>query len=84
MEKLLYSIYQGSCASPMGRALLHQLILTELGEAFDWISLLPVDGETTYTRLGGSFVDDTTTGATDDNHSLEPIPSSVIEITQEK
>jgi hypothetical protein len=29
-------------------------------------------------------VDDTTTGATDDNHNLEPIPSSVSGLTQEE
>jgi hypothetical protein len=29
-------------------------------------------------------VDDTTTGATYDNHHLEPIPASVSELTQEE
>jgi hypothetical protein len=43
-----------------------------------------VDGTTTDTRPGDSFVDDTTTGATDDNHNLEPIPSSVRALTQEE
>jgi hypothetical protein len=33
---------------------------------------------------GDSFVDDTTTGATDDNRHLKPIPSSVSEFTQEE
>jgi hypothetical protein len=43
-----------------------------------------VDGTTTDTHPGDSFVDDTTTGATDDNHNLKPIPSSVCGITQEE
>jgi hypothetical protein len=43
-----------------------------------------IDGTTTDTHPGDSFVDDTTTGATDDNHNLEPIPSSVRGLTQEE
>jgi hypothetical protein len=43
-----------------------------------------VDGITTDTRPGDSFVDDTTTGPTYDNHNLEPIPSSVCGFTQEE
>jgi hypothetical protein len=58
--------------------------LTALGEEFDCISLVSVDGKTTYTRPGDSFVDDTTTGATDDNHNFEPISSLVRGITQEE
>jgi hypothetical protein len=38
----------------------------------------------TDTHPGDSFVDDMTTGATDDDHHLEPIPSSVSEFTQEE
>jgi hypothetical protein len=58
--------------------------LTALGEEFDCISLVSVDGITTDTCHGDSFVDDTTTGATDDNHNLEPIPSTVRGLTQEE
>jgi hypothetical protein len=65
-------------------ALLNQLLLTALGEEFDCISLVSVDGRTTYTHPGDSFVDDTTTGATDDNHNLDPIPSTVRGLTQEE
>jgi hypothetical protein len=43
-----------------------------------------VEGTTTDTCSGESFVDDTNTGATDDNHNLEPIPSSVWGLTQEE
>jgi hypothetical protein len=43
-----------------------------------------VDGTPTDTRPGESFVDDTTTGATDDNQNLKPIPSSVRGLTQEE
>jgi hypothetical protein len=71
MDKLLYGIDQGICSSPIVWALLNQLLMA-LGEEFDCISLVSVDGITTDTRPGDSFVDDTTTGATDDNHNLEP------------
>jgi hypothetical protein len=84
MYKLLYGIGQGSCSSPIMWALLNQLLLKSLREDFDCISLVFVDGETTDTRPGDSFVDDRTTVATDDNHNLESIPSSVIELTQEE
>jgi hypothetical protein len=84
LEKLLYGIIQGSCSSPIVCALLNQLLLTALGEEFDCISLVSFDSKTTDTRPGDSFVDDTTTGATYDNHNLEPIPSSVSGLTQEE
>jgi hypothetical protein len=74
--KLIYGIGQGSCSSPIVWALLNQLILTALGEEFDCISRVFVDGKMTDTRPGDSFLDDITTGATDDNHNLEQIPSS--------
>jgi hypothetical protein len=81
MEKMLYGIGQGSCSSPIVWALLNQLLLTTLGKEFDCISLISVDGRTTDTRPGDSFVDDTTTGATDNNHNLDPIPSTVHGLT---
>jgi hypothetical protein len=43
-----------------------------------------VDGTTTDTRPEDSLVDDTTTCATDDNHNLETIASSVPGLTQEE
>jgi hypothetical protein len=43
-----------------------------------------VDGITPDTHPGALLVDDTTTGATDDNHNLEPIPFSVRGLTQEE
>jgi hypothetical protein len=84
MDKLLYRIGQGSCSSPIVWALLNQLLLKALGKEFDCISLVSVDGRTTDTRPGDSFVDDTTTGATDDSHNLEPLPSSVRRLTKEE
>jgi hypothetical protein len=59
-------------------ALLNQLLMTALGKELDCISLVSVDGRTTDTRPGDSFVDDTTTGTTDDNHNhnLDPIQSN--------
>jgi hypothetical protein len=76
-DKLLYGIGQGSCSSPIVWALLNQLLLMAPGEEFDCISLVSVDGRTTDTHPGDSFVDDTTTGATYDNHNLYPISSAV-------
>jgi hypothetical protein len=84
MDKLLYGINQGSCSSPIVWALLNQLLLTALGKEFDCISLVFVDGIRTETRSGDSFVDDTTTCATDDNHNLEQISSTARGLTQEK
>jgi hypothetical protein len=84
MDKLLYGIGQGSFSSPIMWALLNQLLLKALGEEFDCISLVSVDGITTDTRPGDSLVDDTNTGATYDNHNLAPIPSTVRGLTQEE
>jgi hypothetical protein len=84
MDKLLYGICQGSCSSLIVWALRNQLLLKALGKEFDCISMVSVDGKTTDTCPGDSFVDDTTTGATDDNHNLDPIPSSVRGLTQEE
>jgi hypothetical protein len=84
MDKLLNGIGQGSCSSPTIWPLLNQLLLTTLGEEFDCISLVSVDGITTGTHPRESCVDDTTKGATDDNHNLKPIPSSARGITQEE
>jgi hypothetical protein len=84
MDKLLYGIGQDSCSSTIVWSLLNQLLSMALGEEFDCISLVSVDSITTDTRPGDSFVDDTTTGAADYNHNLEPIPSSVCGLTQEE
>jgi hypothetical protein len=83
MNKLLYGIGQGSCSSPIVWALLNQLLLTALGEEFDCISLVSVNGITTDTRPGDLFVDDRTTCATYDSYNLEPISSTVRGLTQE-
>jgi hypothetical protein len=84
MDKMLYGIGQGICSSLIVWALINQLLLMALSKEFDCISLVSVDSTTTDTRPGDSFVYDTTTGATDDNHNLEPIPSSVRGLTQEE
>jgi hypothetical protein len=84
MDKLIYGIGQGSCSSTIIWARLNQLLLTALGEDFECISLVSIDGKMTDTRPGDSFLDDMSTGATDDNHNLGPIPSSASEFTQEE
>jgi hypothetical protein len=74
LENLLYGIGQGSCASPILWALLNQLLLTTLGEEFECIRLVSVDGKFEHKRPGDSFVDDTTTGTTNEDTTMEPVP----------
>jgi hypothetical protein len=52
MEKLLYGISQGSCATPMLWALINQLILAALEEKYDCISLVAIDGVEEHVRPG--------------------------------
>jgi hypothetical protein len=76
----LYGIGQGSCASPLIWALLNQLLLTSMGEMFDCIQLVGIDG----TMPGDSFVDVTTTGDTNDNVTSESVDASEQELTEEE
>jgi hypothetical protein len=62
VEKILCGIGQGSCSSPILWALLNQLIMTVLGEKFEFNKLVLVESSKTNTWLGDSFVNDTTTG----------------------
>jgi hypothetical protein len=57
LDKLLYGIGQGGCASPIMLALLNQLLLTALGEKFDCIILIAVDGVEEHVRPGDAFVE---------------------------
>jgi hypothetical protein len=82
LEKLLYGIGQGGCASPILWALLNQLLLTALGEKFDCIRLVSVNGEAEHVRPGDSFVDDTTTGVTNDGTTMDPSPVEVTDLKQ--
>jgi hypothetical protein len=77
IDKLLYGMGQGSCASPIIWALLHKIILAALEEKFDCIRLVSVGGVEDHIRPGDSFVDVTICGATDDNVDMEPVPASV-------
>jgi hypothetical protein len=81
LEKFIYGIGQGGCASPILWALLNQLLLTALGEKFDCIRLIAVDGVEEHVRPGDAFVDDTTTGVTNDGTPMEPVDVEVIELT---
>jgi hypothetical protein len=81
LEKLLYGIGQGGCASPILRALLNQLLLTALGDNFDCIRLIAVDGVDEHVRPGDAFLDDTTTGVTNDDTKIEPVGVEVTELT---
>jgi hypothetical protein len=81
INKLLYGIGQGSCASPILWALIKQLLLVALGEKFTCIRLVAIDGEEEHIWLGDSFVDDTTTGTTNDDPELKPVSSHIAELT---
>jgi hypothetical protein len=84
LEKLLYGIGQGGCASPISWALLNQLLLTALGDKFDCIGLIAVDGVEEHVRPGDAFVDDTTTGVTNDDTTIEPVDTEVTALTLSK
>jgi hypothetical protein len=84
IEKLLYGIGQGGCASPILWALLNKLLLTAQGEKFDCIRLVSVDGVDEHVRPGDSFVDDTTTGMSNDDTAMYPLPVEVVDLTQSK
>jgi hypothetical protein len=81
LEKLIYGIGQGSCASLILWALLNQLLLTALGEEFECIRLVSVDGKVEHKGPGDSFVDDTTTVTTNDDTKMEPVPVEEEELT---
>jgi hypothetical protein len=81
LEKLLYGIYQGGCASPLLWALLNQLPLTAVGDKFDCIRLIAVDGVEEHVHPGDAFADDTTTGVTNDDTAMEPVDVEVTDLT---
>jgi hypothetical protein len=52
-----------------------------LGEKFDCIRLIAVDGVEEHVRPGDAFVDDTTTGLTNDDTTIEPVHAEVTAMT---
>jgi hypothetical protein len=84
IDKLLYGIGQGSCASPILWELITQLIITALGKKFTFISLVAIDGVEKHIRPGDSFVDDTSNGTTNYDPELEHIPTDQVELTTSK
>jgi hypothetical protein len=82
LDKLLYGIGQGSCASPILWALLNQLLIDALCDKFDCIRLVAVDGVQEHIRPGNSFVDDTTCGSTNDDPAIEPTGVEVQQLTE--
>jgi hypothetical protein len=81
LDKILYGIGKGCCASFILWALLNQLLLATLGDKFDCIRLVVVDGVAEHIRMGDSFVDDTTCGATNDDPYIEPTGVEVQQLT---
>jgi hypothetical protein len=82
LEKLLYGIGKGGCASPILWALLNQLILTALVEKLHYVRSVSVNGAAEHVRTGYSFVDDITTGVTNDDTTMDPVPVEVSDLTQ--
>jgi hypothetical protein len=80
-DKLLYGKGQGSCASPILWVLINQLLLAALGDKFTCIHVLAIDVVEEHIRPGDSFVDDTTTGSTNDDSGLEPLSTDEAELT---
>jgi hypothetical protein len=81
LEKLLYGIGQGGCALPITWELLNQLLITALGDKFDCIILIAVDGVEEHLIPGGAFVDDTTTGVKNDDTTIDPVDADVTALT---
>jgi hypothetical protein len=84
INKLMYVIWQGSCASPILWALIKKLLLAALGEKFTCNRLVAIDGIEEHIRQCDSFKDDTTTGTNIDDPELEPIPTDQVELTTSK
>jgi hypothetical protein len=82
IEKLMYGIGQGSCASPIRWALLNQMILAALEDKFDYIRLVAIDGVEEHVRPGDSFVDDTTCGVTYDDITSVSVSSAFVELIE--
>jgi hypothetical protein len=64
--------------------LINQLLLAALGEKITCIRLVAIDGVEEHIRPGDSFVDDTTTGNTNDDPGLEPVSTDQAELTTSK
>jgi hypothetical protein len=84
VEKLLYSIGKESCSSTILWALTNQLMLTALEEKYECITLVSVDRSKISTRPGDSFMDNTTTGTTDDDVTKDPFPIDEKELTSDE
>jgi hypothetical protein len=52
-----------------------------LGDKFDWIRLIAVDGVEEHVRPGDVFVDDTTTGVTNYDTTIEPVDDEITALT---
>jgi hypothetical protein len=81
IDKFMYGIGQGSYAYPILWALINQLLLVGLGENSTCICMVAIDGVEEHIHPGDSFVDDTTTGTTNDDPELEPISTDRVELT---
>jgi hypothetical protein len=62
-------------------ALINQFLLAALGEKCTCIRLVAIDGKEEHIRPGDSFVDNTTTGSTNDDSELEPVSHDISDLT---
>jgi hypothetical protein len=58
--------------------------MTALDEKFECIHLVEVIGITTHSRPGDAFVDNTTSGVTNDDVTMEPVESIETYLTPEE
>jgi hypothetical protein len=61
--------------------LLNQLLLAALGGKFDCIIFIAVAGVEKHVCPGDAFVDDTNTGVTNDDTTIEPVGIEVTDLT---
>jgi hypothetical protein len=71
-------------ASPILWVSLNQLLLTALGENFDCIRLVSVNGKAEHVRPGNPLFDDTTMGMTHDDTTMDPVLVEVSDLSQSK
>jgi hypothetical protein len=81
LDKLLYGIGQGGFSSPIMWELLNQLLLTALGDKFDCIICIAVDGVEEHVRTRDAFVENTNKGVTNDDTTIEPVDVEVTDLT---
>jgi hypothetical protein len=76
IEIIMYGIGEDSCASPIIWALMNQLLMMAIEDKFDCIHLVEVGGFTIHSIPDNSFVDDTMSGITNDDVTMDSVQST--------